>query len=294
MTDVWPEDTYESDAYDDSEDAFDDGEDEDSEVSRTQRRQVQLQRMRLARQDQLARARAGRVGRPVVATRPTQQQAVSAIRNLDVDNKIQDDRFRRALSGLRKDQIRSNYVTAASAVVAQVIESFNQPQNVYARAALRVAPQLASLKAPTPGIGFVGYLGRNPVIPGAVAVAAITFAGDRNKAATKVNRVQIDGPTKIEVDGTDLLFADVFDAKGKRLDLPVTWTSGNEAKAVISGNQIVAKAVGPVRVFAEAGGVRQSFSVEVVPSPALASSTTPVASPALAGPTVTPPTSPKS
>ena len=293
MTDVWPEDTYEPDAYDDSEDTFDDGEDEDSEVSRARRRQIQ-QRMRSAQQDRLARARAGRVGRAVVPTRPTQQQAVSAIRNLDVDNKIQDDRFRRALSGLRKDQIRSNYVTAASAVVAQVIESFNQPQNVYARAALRVAPQLALLKAPTPGVGFVGYLGRNPVIPGAVAVAAITFAGDRNKAATKVNRVQIDGPTKIEVDGTDLLFADVFDAKGKRLNLPVTWTSGNETKAVISGNQIVAKAVGPVRVFAEAGGVRQSFSVEVVPSPALASSTTPVASPALTGPTVTPPTSPKS
>jgi hypothetical protein len=270
MTNMWPEDSYdESEAYDDGEGVFDDAEDDDGEASRAERRrQARLQRM--ARQRPTVRPRAAAARRPAaVAVQPTPQQAVTAIRNLDVDNKIQDDRFRRALAGLRKDQIRSNYVTAGSAVVAQVIESFNQPENVYARAALRVAPQLALLKAPTPGVGFVGYIGRNPVIPGLVAVAAITFAGDRSKKGSKVNRVQIDGPTKLEVDGTDLLFADVFDAKGKRLDVPVTWTSGNETKAVITGNRITAKVVGPVRVFAEAGGVRQSFSLEVVPAAAL-------------------------
>jgi hypothetical protein len=295
MTDMWPEDSYdESEAYDDGEGIFDDAEDEDGEASLAERRRrARLQRMRMARQTQTARARAAAARRPAaVAVRPTQQQAV--IRNLDVDNKIQDDRFRRALAGLRKDQIRSNYVTAGSAVVAQVIESFNQPENVYARAALRVAPQLALLKAPTPGVGFVGYLGRNPVIPGLVAVAAITFAGDRSKKGSKVNRVQIDGPTKLEVEGTDLLFADVFDAKGKRLDVTVTWASGNEAKATITGNQITAKAVGPVRVFAEAGGVRQSFSLEVVPKSTVTSGDGSVEGPVLTESAGTLPTGKKS
>lgn len=269
MTDTWTEDSYEPDAYDDSEDVFTDAEDEDGEASR---RRTQLERIRVAREarrKQLARDRAAAGRRPVVAARPTQQQAVTAIRNLDVDNRIQDDRFRRALTGLRKDQIRSNYVTAASAVVAQVIESFQQPKNVYARAALRVAPQLALLKAPTPGVGFVGYLGRNPVIPGAVAVAAITFAGDRRTTASKVNVVQIDAPNKIELAGTDRLLAHVFDAKGNRLDSEVTWTSSDDAKIIITEkNKITANAVGPVRVFAEVGGVTQSFSLEVVPKPA--------------------------
>ena len=59
----------------------------------------------------------------------------------------------------------------------------------------------------------------------------------------------------------------MFDAKGKRLAESVTWTSGNEAKASHRpANQIAAKEVGPVRVFAKAGGVRQSFSLEVVPA----------------------------
>jgi len=278
MTSMWPEDSYvESDAYDDSEGVFDDAEgvfddaeNDDGEARRGERRRrsARLERLQRARSVPANRTRAAAARRQVVPTRPTTQQAVTAIRNLDADNKVQDDRFRQALASLRKDQIRASYATVATAVAGQVVQAFDQPKNVFARAAVLTAPLLITLKAPRRGVGFLGYVGENPVLPGAVAVAAITFAGNRSRTAAKVNQLVIDGPSKLEAGSNDSFAVEIFDAKGNRLTEPVAWRSANDAKASFAPGTSVLSAhqAGLVRVFAKVGEVEKSFQLEVVPA----------------------------
>src|SRR3954453_13004149 len=83
----------------------------DAEPSSWEReRRERARRIALARQQQ-ALVRARSAGRPAIAPSPqrTQAQVVNAVRNLDLETKVQEDAFRRAIGLQRKRLSRSEY-----------------------------------------------------------------------------------------------------------------------------------------------------------------------------------------
>src|SRR3954471_17047344 len=101
MTSTWLDD-YQSEAFDDSE-GYDDRDDEydseafdDSESAGSDAQRRAKARRALARR-RMAGARSRRVPSPSPSRRVTPTQAVSAIRNLDLQTKVTEDSLRSAL-----------------------------------------------------------------------------------------------------------------------------------------------------------------------------------------------------
>ena len=172
-------------------DESDEGGDEESWASR--RRRARARRIALARRRQaLIRARAQARGAalrrpaPVPAPPTSTRSTAAAIREVDLESKVAEDSLRRELGGMRRRMNRSEYAAVAGLAVNQFIESFNQPENEYARAALRFAPLL--LLAPQRrGRGFESFV-YDPRVMGGAAVLGITFLGQQRSRAAIVVR----------------------------------------------------------------------------------------------------------
>jgi hypothetical protein len=234
------------------------------EATRDRDRRERARRLALARQRAQARRRlAG--GRP--APQPTQAQAaINAVRNLDLETKVEEDAFRRAIRSQRTRMSRSEYAAVASVATNQFIESFDAPDNPFFRAALRFAPLL--LLAPQPrGTGLEAFL-KDPRVVGGIAIGAIVLIAENRKQFTTVRQIDILGPSAIKVgDPNDQFAADVRDARGTTLSIPVTWSSSDTARAEIDPNtgSISAKAAGPVVITARVDGDVRRVRVQVNP-----------------------------
>jgi hypothetical protein len=273
MTIMWTDDPdSEAAEYDDSEaDGFgeSDGEsDLDSEESRAERRRrarARAQRVALARRRQAeARARAVAKRQPSAVSTPSSQQraTASAVRTLDLETKVQEDTFRNAIKAQNKRISRSEYAAVAGAAVNQFIETFEAPDNAFARAALRFSPLL--LLAPQPKGHGVDALVKDPRVIGAAAVAGLVIAGELRTNKNKVHTIDILGPDTIPNTGTTTFVADVHDGNNKSLPAdkaPVTWASTDPTVATIDSATGV---VSPLTAGKGKGVVITATSAEVV------------------------------
>lgn len=283
MSSPWLDDTdYESGEYDDSDagEAYDDsdteGEDFDAESrsAAARRRRARAQRVALARRRQaqaMTRAR-GRRGMP---SRPPGQQAITAVRNLDLETKVQEDAFRTAINAQGARMSRSEYAAVAGVAANQIIESFDQPKNPYARAALRFAPLLL-ISPQKRGTGVEAFI-KDPRVIGAAAVAGITIVGENRNRFSRARSIEVLAPTELTAGGEDKLVADVLDGNGRRIGEDVTWESDKKEVAdVKSDGTVIAGVEGTARITATYDGVVRRIRVMVVPRPQGAQDPAPV------------------
>lgn len=259
--------------YDDSEagELYDESEpDTESRASDARRRRIAQQRQRVA----LARARQARrspgrmPGRPTAGrpgtTAPTPPAAAAAIRSLDLDQGVLEDRFRSAMAAASRRMSRSEYAAVAGAAVNQFIESFQAPDNPFFKAALRFSPLL--LLAPQRrGTGFDGFI-RDPRVVGAAAVGAITILGENRTRLVEARSIEILAPPTMVVGQQSQFIGDVFDGRGRQLDAAVTWNSGNAAVATIDNQgKLTTVGEGTTVITARSGAVLRRVLVTVAP-----------------------------
>jgi uncharacterized protein YjdB len=260
-----PETEMESPEYDrESAGLYDESESQDyGEQSESDRRRARQRRVALAQRRQ-AQARARLTGgRGTTApARITPQQTATAIRNLDLETKVQDDAFRSAISASSKRMSRSEYAAVAGVAVNQFIESFDTPDNPFARAALRFSPLLL-LSPQRRGTGFDSVI-RDPRVIGGAAIAGITLIGDNRRRFTVARQLSVQAPSEIAVNDTDLFLADVLDLRGTPVDTPVTWESSDPATATIDpGGNVKGVKAGTVVVTATADGIKRRVRLKV-------------------------------
>ncbi len=231
MTTLWTDDPdVEGAEYDDSESLWDsdsedfDSEDTDAEASAADRRRrarARARRVALARRRQAA-ARARSVARRQPSAVTPQKATAAAVRTLDLETKVQEDSFRNALAAQNKRMSRGEYAAVLGAAVNQFIETFQAPDNAYARAALRFSPLLL-LAPPSRGRGIDGLI-KDPRVIGAAAIAGLVFVGEERNDKKKVHQVNILGLEQVKVSTAATYAADVFDSKGRNLPAEkVTW-----------------------------------------------------------------------
>jgi hypothetical protein len=225
--------------------------------SRASRRRAQRRRVAAARRRQaVVRARAqtrrGAGGRPA---RPT--STASAIRNLDLNTKVADDNFRRALGAQAKRMSRSEYAAVAGAAVTQAMASFGTPSNPYVAAAVRFSPLLL-LSPQRRGTGVEAFA-KDPRVLGAAAVAGITVIGQNRERFTRAREIEILAPTGMGQSASDTFVADVKDGRGVVIsDMDVEWESSDPTVAAIdrrTGAVTTQKATGTTIITARTDGI---------------------------------------
>jgi hypothetical protein len=207
-----------------------------------------------------AQARRRRARRPVrrssKAGSPIQRATATAVRKLDLETKVVEDTFHRAIAARNKRMNLSEYSAVAGAAVNQFIESFDAPKDPYARAALRFSPLLLMSSKPK-GRGLDGLV-RDPRIIGAAAVAAVVVAGENRNQSRKPRAVRIFAPDIMEEGTHVVLFADVVDGRGAVVSTGnVTWVSSDENVAVFEsiGDAVEAVGGGTTVISATSGDV---------------------------------------
>jgi hypothetical protein len=236
----------------------------ESSRDRDRDRRERARRLALARQRFQARQR-GAGSQP--APQPTQAQAaINAVRNLDLETKVEEDAARRAIRSQRARMSRSEYAAVASVATNQFIESFDAPDNPFFRAALRFAPLL--LLAPQPrGTGLERFI-KDPRVVGGIAIGGIVLIAENRKQFTAVRQIDILGPSAIKIgDPDDQFAADVRDARGTTLNIAPIWSSSDTTRAEIDPNtgSIHAKVAGPVVITARVDGDVRRVRVQVNP-----------------------------
>jgi hypothetical protein len=242
--------------------------DAESRASRARQRRAQQRRVALARRRAaLAQARsrtlARGAARPPVSTAPAARTA-SAIRALDLETKVQEDTFRTAFAAQKKRMSRAEYAAVAGAAVNQFIESFDAPDNPYAKAALRFSPLL--LLAPQrKGPGFEGII-KDPRVIGGAAVAALVLLGENRNQFRKAREIKIfPQAASVQKTKTLTLIADVVDGRGNRLpNEKVIWQSADESVAKVdAAGTVTGVAAGRAMITATSGEIVERVSIEV-------------------------------
>lgn len=269
MSTMWLDEAeMEAAEYDDSEsgELYDesDGEDygEESRTAAARRRQAQQRRVALARRRQaLARARSAPRARP--GAMPVRPSTAAAIRNLDLETKVQEDSFRNSISMQNRRMSRSEYAAVAGAATNQFIESFDEPDNPFFRAGLRFAPLLL-LTPQKKGTGFGGFV-KDPRVIGAAAVAAITFAGESRRKFVARRTINVLSTDTLAKDAEDRFAAEVLDENGRVLSNAVTWRSDDSDVADIdpSTGKVKAKKPGTAIITASFDGFVRGVRLKV-------------------------------
>ena len=297
MSTTWFDDVdVDTEAYDDGEavatDGLGDGEDYDeasretrarrAAAARARRRRALLARENRRRAQMQARARAGDPTRRG-STAPVPPQAAAAIRTLDLQSKVQEDTFRSALAAQAKRMNRADYAAVAGAATNQFIESFDAPDNAFARAALRFAPLLL-LSPPKRGTGLESVL-KDPRFVGAVAVGGITFLGENRGQFNRAARVDVLSSSELSVGDQDVFVADVFNRRGDLLpSAGVSWRSDDTNVAEIdqTTGKVTAKGPGTAVITVTSDGAVRRVRLRVTPAAGVAAPAPPAA-PAKAG-----------
>jgi hypothetical protein len=236
--------------------------DAESRASQARRKRARARRVALARRRQ-ATARARSVARQPARqpSVPSAQRATAAaaraVRNLDLETKVQEDTFRSAITAQNKRMSRGEYAAVAGAAINQFIETFKAPENAFAQAALRFSPLL--LLAPQRrGRGVEGLI-KDPRVIGGAAVAALVLFGENRNQNKKVREITVFGPDTIAKTAVVTLVADVLDGNRKPLTSEkVTWASLDTTLATIDPNTgalTAANKAGAVAITATAGDV---------------------------------------
>lgn len=238
MTDIWTDqgdlDYVDSD---EGEDLYDGGEGFDDESrSGDRRRRARAARARAARAQQIAaaryraRERTGNVTSSTTAPRPTAQKAVAAIKNLDLETKVQEDAFRRTISAQDKRVTGAEVAALVAALTPTTIRVFGI-DNTLAQTALTAAP-LAFLRPKSHGTGIEAVV-KDVRVLGLVGAATLLVVEHQRGKSSTAQRIDVLGPSQLVEGEEDVFLADVLDGRGKPAKTAVTWSSDNPGVATI-------------------------------------------------------------
>lgn len=277
MADMWT-DSELTDPFQDVEGDWDyfDGESEsldvesdDSEASAAARRRARARQLELARRRRAVQARTGRRRMVPASGSAPPRTAIAAIRQLDVENKVQNDALRSAFAARDKRSSRAEAAAVAGVVTGQIQNSFNDLfANTFARAALSFSPLL--LLSPKRRDTGVAAIASDPRVYGAVLVAAVAFVGDRRGRSAEVQRVDITTSVPELPAGATVPFsAKVLDKGGSPIpNRDVRWSSSNSAAVQVdpaTGEVTAGSTKGGIAVItAMSDGVDRTVVVRVV------------------------------
>lgn len=278
MADMWI-DSEASDPFGDAEGDWDyldseseslDLESDDSEASAAaRRRRARARQLEMARRRRAVQARTGR--RPMVPASGTAspRTAVAAIRQLDVENKVQNDALRSAFAARDKRSSRAEVAAVAGVVAGQIQSSFNDVfTSVFARAALSFSPLLL-LSPKRRGTGAAA-IASDPRVYGAALVAGVAFFGDRRGRDAAAQKLEITTSVSEIPAGVSVPFsAKVFDKGGSAIpNRDVRWSSSNSTAVQVdpaTGNVTAGATKGGIAVItATSDGVDRTIVVRVV------------------------------
>jgi hypothetical protein len=256
---MWPEDVGEMFGESPGDGEAFDGESYDLESlegEATRGRRLREQRRRrmqaLENQRRLQAARASSTGQVVPAGRggaPTARATAAAIRQVDLQSKVQADVMGSALR-VRDRQVDSLYTTQlAQALSTQVKDSFGDVfDNPFARAAATAFP-LVPLGL-MPRSRETGLAGRGMYTFGTAAVLfGLTFVGHLRSRGRVPNRISITAPAQIKTGQPQAFLADVLDDRGGVIPgKSVVWASSDPSVASVDANGLVT----PLKVGATA------------------------------------------
>jgi hypothetical protein len=248
------------------------GEDARSDARRRRERQRQIMLAR-QRQAQLRRRPAASPQRP--APPPGSRQAIAAIRSdvrdMNLDNKVDLDSLRRALSEANRRGDRAMYSSLLSILGNQAIATYEPSlaNHQVVSAAIRWAPSLllsSSKRKP----GIEGFLLSPPVLAGAV-VAGVLISGNFINVSTDAHSISIGAPAPITMgDPSGSLAAVALNKAGQPLpNVALSWSSQNGRLAFASpssGNYTVVSA-GPDYITVTGGGATNGIFVTIAPAP---------------------------
>lgn len=275
MTSIWQDSgEAEFDAYEDAADDYGEAEaeaeyGEESRAERRRRARIALARRRQA--ETRARARAARyspMGR--VPSRPMQQTA-AAVRTLDLESKVAEDRLRSSVSSQSQRMSRAEYSAAAAVIASQAVQSLDGPDNPYLRAGLLASPLL--LLAPQHRRrGVEGWI-TDPRVIGLAGTVGIAFLGEQRRASSKVKWVDLQSPGPVPAGQTRLVIAQPRDRNGVPITTPVSWDSRNQdivrvrpVDATTGEIEVLADGgIGDAVITATAGGITTSIVVRRIP-----------------------------
>lgn len=146
---------------------------------------------------------------------------------------------------------RSEYAAVAGLAVNQFVDSFDQPENAYARAALRFAPLLL-LSPQKRATGIEGFA-YDPRVIGGAAVLGITFLGEQRGKAV----IEVAATSDVATDSSSQFVAQVLSTRGEVLPgRTVRWESSDPSVAEVSATGLVTgKKAGAVFIIASAEGL---------------------------------------
>ncbi|TDC52902.1 hypothetical protein E1212_07090 [Jiangella ureilytica] len=234
----------------------DEGESEESRASR--RRRAQARQLAVARRQAQVRAQAQARARttavrprPAAAPPAPAARTAAAIRAVDLDSRVAHDSLRRELALQRRRMNRSEYAAVAGLAVSQFVESFDQPQNVYARAALRFAPLLL-LTPQRRGRGLEAFAS-DPRVIGGAAILGITVLGEQRNRAS----IDVAAPSQLTAKSSVQLNAQVISPRGDVLaGRTVQWTTSDPNIATVDATgKVTGVNAGAVFLIATAEGL---------------------------------------
>ena len=241
--------------YDDSE-AYDDAESRASRARRRRARALAVARRRAA----LARRQTSLIPAPAAP-----RAVASAVKELDLETKVQQDNLRSVVAGQNKKLQRANLSAAAVVLVNEGLRTFGEPDNTFVRAAIQASPLLL-LPGVSTSRGVGGFL-TDPRFIGIGGALGLALIGNQRNKDAAVNSISILGPTQLATGKTDVFIADVFDGRGKASKTVATWQSDNTAVASIdptSGRVTAGTTPGVATITATAGDVVRRVRLEVV------------------------------
>lgn len=268
MTNIWT-DEAELDSVEDGEGLYDNEGEAYDEESRSEGRRRRERARRIAQARQRAGGRRGQlVGTsPQPTAQPTAQRAVRAVENLDVETKVAQDEFRRAIAAVNKRADRGNWATVGALLVSQGIATFGAPGNKIVEGVLRAAP--LALLAPSPRGGGVGAILTDPRVVGLAGVVGLGVIDHQRTRSSAVRQVDALGPSQLAVGEQDVFLADVLDNGGQAVNTAVRWKSDNSTVAEIdeTTGKVIARSAGVVVISAVVDNVvRRRVRLKVVPA----------------------------
>ncbi len=254
MSNGFLDDLDEVEDYDDAE-LFDDAEDyDDAEARRRRRSQVQAARQRAQQRRVAAR-------RPM-PTPSSPRAVVSAVKQIDLQTKVQQDDLRTVVAAGNRKLDRSNLATVATLLIGEAFRAFGTPDNSFVRAGLQASPLLLL----SPGRRYPGVEGvvRHPAFLGGVGALGLALVGDQRNRGSSVRTIDVVGPGQMSSGTRQLFVADVTDASGRPSTATITWASSDTSVATVDATGVVtAVGAGFTVISATAGEVVRRIGLQV-------------------------------
>lgn len=253
------------------------GEDARSDARRARQQRIMLERRR--REAELRRRRRPpslpqrplpRGAQPPRAARvagPSPRQTVRAIRDLDLETKVELDSLRRRLKESNRRASRGTWATVAGVAAAEIINQFDALENHPDMSAAIIGAPLLLLSPEKQRSGIEGFL-LDPRVIGGAAVVGIVVASRWRNATQGISRIEFVGEGKVKAGNPGSVTGLAFDHNNNYLsNATVTYTAAPPGILNLNASDgtytTTAGKTGEVVVIARSGGASNTTSVMV-------------------------------